>query len=222
MKKGNLIVIEGACDGIGKSTQYDILYNHLKKDGQKVVNHHFPTYNSYQGTPVEKYLAGEFGEIKDNSPYFIHALYALDRAITWKKELAPAYQNGDIILLDRYTTSSLIYQSAIIENIEERKAFLDFISDYEYDKLGIQKPDYVIFLTASFDTITKFRNARKDNDGIQNDLHERNLEFMKKVYENAVFVASYLKWNIIECDNNGVFKTKEEIHEEIYRLIRKK
>ena len=30
--KSKLIVIEGACDGIGKSTQYDLLYKRLISD----------------------------------------------------------------------------------------------------------------------------------------------------------------------------------------------
>ena len=34
MEKGKLIVIEGACDGIGKTTQYKLLCDHLKKDGK--------------------------------------------------------------------------------------------------------------------------------------------------------------------------------------------
>ena len=50
MKKGRIIVIEGACDGIGKSTQYNLLKEKL---GDKVITHHFPTYNSYQGKGVE-------------------------------------------------------------------------------------------------------------------------------------------------------------------------
>ena len=44
---GKLIVIEGALDGIGKSTQFNLLKERLEKDGNKVVSHHFPTYEEY-------------------------------------------------------------------------------------------------------------------------------------------------------------------------------
>ena len=66
-------------------------------------------------------------------------------------------------MLDRYTTSSLIYQSALIDNIEEKKKFIDYVCDFEYNKLGIVKPDVVIFLYASFDLVTKIREKRNKN-----------------------------------------------------------
>ncbi len=222
MNKGKLIVIEGACDGIGKTTQFQLLLKRLTDDGNRVISHHFPTYDTYQGAPVEHYLAGDFGHPKDMSPYFINSLYAVDRAITWKTKLKEAYESGNIVLLDRYTTSSLIYQSSVIEDIEERKRFLDYVTDFEYNRLEIQKPDCVIFLTASFDAVTKLRESRSANDGVENDIHERDLDYMKHVYENALFVAEYLNWDIITCDKDGEFKSIEEIHEDIYKLVSNK
>ena len=87
MKKGKLIVLEGACDGIGKTTQYNLLIKRLSKDNEVVVSHHFPSYNTYQGEPVTRYLSGEYGKLEDLSPYFINSLYANDRAITWNTKL---------------------------------------------------------------------------------------------------------------------------------------
>ena len=217
---GKLIVVEGACDGIGKSTQYTLLKERLIKDGNNVVSHHFPSYGEYQGVPVEKYLKGEFGDIEDLSPYFINNLYAVDRAITWHSYLKKEYQNS-IILLDRYTTSSLIYQSALIDDIEKRKEFIDYVISFEYEKLGIKEPDLVIFLEAPYDLVKKLRNERKVNDGIQNDIHEKNDEFMRKVYENALFVADYLKFSKIKCNDGDHMRSIEDIHNDIYKLIKK-
>ena len=221
MAKGKLIVVEGACDGIGKTTQYEMLCNHLKEDGINLVNHHFPSYNTYQGVPVEKYLQGSYGQPSDLSPYFINSLYANDRAITWYTKLKQLFEEGNIILLDRYTTSSLIYQSALIEDIEDKKKFIDFIIDYEYNKLDIKEPDSVIFLHAPFDLVTEMRNARKQNEGINNDIHESNLDFMKKVYESAMFVADYLSWNKVQCNNGDTMRAIDDIHEEVYSLVKK-
>lgn len=220
--KGKLIVFEGACDGIGKSTQIKLLRKYLKDDGKIVINHHFPTYGTYHGAPVEKYLAGELGKIEDLPPYFINSLYAVDRACAWHSKLKYLYNDGNILLFDRYTTSSLIYQAAKYKDIEEKKKFLDYVSDFEYNKLGIQEPDIVIFLTAPFDLITEMRKNRVDNDGIVNDLHERDIEYMKEVYENAIFVAEYLDWNIIQCNDEYGMRSREDIHEDIKRLIKKK
>lgn len=222
MNKGKLIVFEGASDGIGKSTQIKLLQERLELEGNVVVNHHFPTYGTYHGAPVEEYLSGNLGEINDLSPYFINSLYAVDRACAWQSKLKPLYEEGKILLFDRYTTSSLMYQSAKIKDIEEKKAFLDYVSDFEYNKLGIQMPDVVVFLTAPFDMVTKMRNDRIQNDGIINDLHERNIEYMKEVYDNAMFVANHLSWDIIECNNGDELRSREDIHNEIYRLVRKK
>ena len=217
MSKGRIIVVEGACDGIGKSTQYNLLKEKL---GDKVVTHHFPTYNSYQGKGVEEYLSGNYGDISSLSPYFVNNLYAYDRVVTWITELKEKYDNGYTILLDRYTTSSIIYQSCVISDLEERKKFIDYVIDYEYNKLGIGTPDQVIFLTAPFDVVTNLRNQRKENDGIINDIHEKNIDFMKKVYDNALFVADYLKWDKIECANGEKFKEIDEIHKEIYKKVK--
>lgn len=220
MKKCKLIVVEGACDGIGKTTQYKMLCDHFKDDGISVVNHHFPSYGTSEGALVERYLKGEFGEVSKLSPYFVNSLYAVDRAVTWNTNLGKLYDDENTIILDRYTTSSLIYQSALIDNIEEKKKFIDYVSDFEYNKIGIKKPDNVIFLSAPFELVTKLRMDRKENEGIISDIHEGNLNFMKKVYDNALFVANYLSWNIIECSDNGQMRDIHDIHNEIYNFVK--
>lgn len=219
--KGKLIVIEGACDGIGKSTQYNLLKEYFIHNGCDVISHHFPTYNSKQGALVESYLKGELGSPSDLSPYYVNSLYAIDRKITWDKELYKAYNSGKIVILDRYTTSSLIYQSALINDISEKKSFINFVEDYEYNKLNIKKPDLVIFLNADFNTVTNLRKNRVDNDGIKNDIHERNIEFMKKVYDNSLFVSKYLNFKEIKCDENGSMRSIEDIHNDIINIVKK-
>lgn len=222
MKCGKLVVIEGAGDGMGKSTQFHLLKNRLISDGENIVTHHFPSYQTFHGRAVEEYLKGNFGSPNELSPYFIHSLYAQDRAITCEMKLKAEYDLGKILLMDRYTTSSLLYQAANIENIEKRKDFLNFAIDYEYNKLGVIKPDEVLFLYASFNLITEMRNRRVSNDGIKQDIHEMDLDYMKKVYDNAMFVADYLKWSMINCEKDGKMRTIDDIHEEVYSLIKKK
>jgi len=221
MKKGKIIVIEGACDGIGKTTQYNMLCERISKSGVICTSHHFPSYNTYQGAPVMEYLKGTYGLPNKISPYFVDSLYANDRAITWYTNLKKLYEQGNTIILDRYTTSSLIYQSALIEDKKEKEEFIDYVMDYEYNKLGIGKPDCVIFLYAPFDLVTEIRNKRKQNEGISNDIHESNIEFMKKVYENAMFVADYLSFNKVKCNDNDKMRSIEDIHEEVYSLVKK-
>ena len=222
MGKGKLIVVEGACDGIGKTTQFELLKKHLIEDGKEIYSHHFPTYNSTQGRPVEEYLNGNYGKPSDLSPYFINTLYAEDRAITWYNELKEKFDSGKILVLDRYTTSSLIYQAALINDIDERKRFIDYVCDFEYNKLGIKTPDNVLFLHAPFDLVTEIRNARKSNEGLTNDIHERDLDFMRKVYDNAMFVADYLSWDMVQCDEDNKMKSIDDIHNKVYKIVKTK
>ncbi len=221
MNKGKIIVVEGACDGIGKSTQYELLYNDLVGEGYKVIKHHFPSYQTVQGATVEKYLRGEYGNLKDISPYFINSLYAIDRAATFRETLQEEFDKGKILLFDRYTTSSIIYQSSTIENPIKRKEFIDYIIDFEYNKLEIPTPDEVIFLTAPFELVTELRRKRKENEGISNDIHERSLDFMKKVYTNAMFLSDYLNWDRINCSSNNQMRKIEDIHEEVKQKVKK-
>ena len=183
VEPGKIIVIEGACDGMGKSTQFALLHERLEQDGKQLVNHHFPSYDTFHGEPVVRYLKGELGDPAHLSPYMINSLYAVDRAIAWNNSLREQWKDGKVILLDRYTTSSLIYQSALITDIEEKKAFIDYVCEFEYEKMGIGKPDDVIFLHAPFDLVTEMRNARKQNDGVANDIHVRDLEFINSFHE---------------------------------------
>jgi len=215
--KGKLIVLEGSCDGIGKSTQYQKLYDRLISEGYEVIRHHFPSYNTPQGHGVESYLKGEFGHINDLSPYFINSLYAHDRAVTWYSFLKHEYEAGKIILLDRYTISSLIYQTANIEPLSRRQEFIDYLADFEYHKLLIAEPDLVIFLTMPFDLATELRNKRQQNDGVTNDIHESNLSFMKKVYDNSHFVANHFGFEQVNCESDHDIRSINDIHEEVYQ-----
>lgn len=218
--KGKLIVIEGACDGVGKSTQMKLLKDRLLSDGENVVSHHYPSYNEYYGVGVEKYLSGEYGDSRQLSPYFVNMLYAYDRAISWHKEFGELYNSNSILLFDRYTTSSIIYQSALFNNIDDKKNFINYVIDFEYNKLGIMSPDNVIFLYASFDIILKMINRRDNNDGIKNDIYERDMDYMRSIYDNAMFVADYLSWNMVKCDDDDQMKSIFDIHDKVYKLVK--
>lgn len=217
MEKGKLIVIEGSCDGIGKTTQKDLLKSKLKKSGYNVLSHHFPSYGEPQAMLVEKYLKGELGDLKNNSPYFINTIYAIDRAIIYEQKLKKHIDDGEIVLLDRYTTSSLIYQGALMDNLDDRKEFINYVNEYEYQKLNIKEPDLVIFLKAPYECVQEFSKDRTNKD-----LHEQNDEYMKKVYDNANFIADYLNWSVINYVENGKLKTIDEINNEIIEIINKK
>ena len=51
---------------------------------------------------------------------------------------------------------------------------------------------------------------------IEGDIHESDGGFMKKVYDNSVFLADLLGWTKIECSRDGAMRPKEEIAEEVF------
>ena len=222
MKDGNLFVIEGAGDGVGKTTQFEMTRDHLREDGHSTITHHFPSYGTPQGRLVEMYLQGLLGDKESLSPYVINALYALDRKITFEKKLQQPYENGELILLDRYTTSSLIYQSALMEDEEKKKEFVDYVTNLEYKEMALPEPNNVIFLDAPYELIAELRAKRASNEGIANDIHEKDQEFMKKVYDSAQFVADYLNFDRVRCYDGWQMRKREDIHEEVYEKIKTK
>ena len=214
---GKVVVIEGVSDGVGKSTQVKELYNKLIKSGKEVVYHHFPSYGSIGASLLEEYLKGNLGNREDIGPYAISSFFAMDRFYIYHNKLKKDLENGKIVLLDRYTTSNLIYQGSFFEDKEE---FLDYITDYEYNKLGLKKPDLVIFLKLD-KSIAKELRKNRDNEGVEGDINEEDSSFLDKVYDNSLYVADKYNFKIIECSKDGVLRSIDDISREVYDIVDK-
>lgn len=216
---GKLIVIEGVSDGVGKTTQIKELYNKFVNSGKEVIYHHFPSYGSVGSSLVEEYLKGNLGKREDIGPYAISSFYALDRFYAYHMELKDALNSGKIVLLDRYTTSNLIYQGSLFER-EKRDEFLNYITDYEYNRLGLKKPDLVIFLKLDKNFANTLRKNR-DTEGVEGDINEKDNAFLDKVYDNSLYVADKYNFKIIECSKDGVLRSIDDISREVYNIVRK-
>ena len=143
---GKLFVIDGT-DGSGKQTQFQKLQESLSRDGidYKVVS--FPNYDSPSSALVKMYLSGEFGKnAKEISPYIASTFFAADRYATFKTEYQEYYNNGGIILADRYTTANMVHQAGKISDKEEREKFLQWLWEYEFGMYGLPIPTEVFFL----------------------------------------------------------------------------
>ena len=213
---GKLIVIEGVSDGVGKTTQVKELYKKLTKEGKEVVYHHFPSYGSVGASLVEEYLKGNLGKREDIGPYAISSFYAVDRFYAYHMELKDALNSGKIVLLDRYTTSNLIYQGSLFE--QDKDAFLEYICDYEYNKLGLKKPDLVIFLKLDKDFASTLRKNR-DTEGVKGDINEKDNVFLDKVYDNSLYVVDKYNFKVVECSSDGVLRSIDDISREVYDIV---
>lgn len=216
--KSKLIVIEGL-DGSGKATQTRLLANKLTSTGKKVKQLEFPDYASPSSSLVKMYLDGEFGKNpQDVNAYAASAFYAVDRAASFLKHWKNDCENGSVILCDRYCTSNIIYQmSKVCE--AERDDFIEWQSDFEYAKLGLPKPDAVIYLDVEPEVSQKLMEKRYEGDKSKMDLHEKNLRFLLECRESAIYAADKCGWIRINCCENGDIKPIEKIAAEIEAVV---
>lgn len=216
--KSKLIVIEGL-DGSGKATQTRLLANKLTSTGKKVKQLEFPDYASPSSSLVKMYLDGEFGKNpQDVNAYAASAFYAVDRAASFLKHWKNDCENGSVILCDRYCTSNIIYQmSKVCE--AERDDFIEWQSDFEYAKLGLPKPDAVIYLDVEPEVSQKLMEKRYEGDKSKMDLHEKNLRFLLECRESAIYAADKCGWTRINCCENGDIKPIEKIAAEIEAVV---
>lgn len=220
---GKLIVIEGT-DSSGKETQTKKLYEKIKENRKNVIKISFPNYESPACEPVKMYLAGEFGDkAQEINPYPVSTMYAIDRYASYKKDWGKVYNSDGIIVTDRYTTSNMVHQASKLEDEEEKKSYLEWLCDLEYNKMELPKPDVVIFLNMPSEMAKKLMAERKNKitGEKEKDIHEKDYEYLKKSYENACFIAKQERWVEIECVKDGKLKSIEEIGKEIYRIVEK-
>lgn len=217
---GKIIVVESNTDGAGKQTQTEEIYKYLREKGKKVVKFSFPNYNSDSSYFVKKYLNGEFGDdAKNINAYIASTFFAVDRYLTYIKEIKKYYDEDYYILMDRYVTSNIIYQAAKMENKNKIDEFINWNKELEYNKYNLPKPDYVIFLYMDLKESEKLRKNRKAKlEG--KDIHEQNNEYLKKVSDNSLYICETEKWIKIECVKNDKLKEILEIKEEILKKIK--
>ena len=219
---GKLFVIDGT-DGSGKQTQFAKLQERLLKENIDYKTVSFPNYDSPSSSLVKMYLSGEFGsDAKKISPYIASTFYAADRFATFKKQYEEYYNNGGIILADRYTTANMVHQAGKIHDKEERKKFLDWLWDFEFNLYGLPVPSKVFFLKMPPEKsleLIKDRENKFTHD-TKKDIHESDEKHLIDSFNAACEIAKDYNWTTIECLKDGNLRTIEDIHEEIFDGIK--
>lgn len=216
-----IIVIEGT-DGCGKGTQTKKLVESLETMGFSVYTKSFPNYNSPSSELVKMYLGGAFGASANClDAYSASSLYAVDRLATYLLEIKPAIEEGKIIVLDRYTTANMVHQCVKIDKPIEKMKFIRWAEDFEYGKLKLPRPTLTFFLDMPAEKSIELAHARGElKAGTSKDIHEADDNYLKKSYENGLWVADKLDWKLIRCVNkNNELKTIDEIHNEIMEKV---
>ena len=220
---GKLFVIDGT-DGSGKQTQLAKLKERFEKEGIEYRTVSFPNYDSPSSSLVKMYLEGEFGtDAKKISPYIASTFYAADRYATFKKGYEEYYNNGGIILADRYTTANMVHQAGKIKDDAEREKFLDWLWDFEFNLYGIPIPTEVFFLNMPTEYSIKLMENRENKitHKEKKDIHERDEQHLKDSYNEACKLVKKYNWYEVKCVKNEQIKSIDEIHEEIFNELKK-
>ncbi|WP_252231770.1 thymidylate kinase [Clostridium sp. ZBS15] len=222
MTKGKLIIIESGSDASGKATQAKKLYERLLGEGYNIRKVTYPNYDSPACMPVKMYLSGEFGsKPEDVNAYVASTFFAIDRFASYNIEWKEFYNNGGIIISDRYTTSNMVHQAVKMDDKEKNK-YLNWLYDLEFNLYKLPIPDCVMFLDVLPEISQKLMKDRnnKFTGEKEKDIHENNKDYLAKSYYNSLEIADRYNWNKIKCNDGDKLKTIEEIHEEIYKKVK--
>ncbi|MEF9865151.1 MAG: deoxynucleoside kinase [Oscillospiraceae bacterium] len=217
---GKLIVIEGL-DGSGKATQAKLLYDALKQEHTEIQKVSFPNYDSPSSSLVKMYLDGQFGDkATDTGAYAASCFYTVDRFASYKTIWGDMYNNGGIVIADRYTTSNAIHQCSKLPRAEWDN-YLDWLFDFEYNKIAIPKPQLVIYLDVNPEISQKLMTKRYGGNEGKKDIHERDTEYLLKSRQAAEYCAQKCNWITISCTENGDIRPMQQIHNDIVQNVNK-
>ena len=216
---GKMIVFEGT-DGSGKSTQFKLLCDRVNREGKSFRQLVFPRYDQPSSALIRMYLGGEFGKNPgDVNPYAASAFYAVDRYASLKQDWGDYYQEGGLILTDRYTTSNAVHQGAKCSP-EERPDFLRWLDDFEHNKLGLPRADLVLYLDMPTERSIELLRSREASTHTKADIHELDTGYLALCRKSALQAAEILGWTVIPCVNErGELRTIEEIHQQLWALV---
>ena len=219
-KQGKLIVFEGI-DGSGKSTQYKLLCDRCREQGISFENIVFPRYQEPSSALIRMYLNGAFGENPaDVNAYAASTFYAVDRYASYVTDWGNYYREGGIILSDRYTTSNAVHQGSKVA--EERLGdFFDWLYDLEYTRMGLPKPDLVLYLDVDVETSLERMAQRRAADGSKADIHEKDSAYLEKCLRLGHKAAAHYGWTVIPFKDGDRMLGLEEKQEMIFQIVSK-
>ncbi|MBO4277854.1 MAG: deoxynucleoside kinase [Clostridia bacterium] len=214
-----LIAIDGL-DASGKKTQTELLAAAFAAKGIPCRCISFPTYDSGSSALVNMYLGGRFGEDPQAvNPYAASTFFGADRycsyMLDWKKD----YDAGTVILANRYTSANAVHQLSKMPR-RHYAQFLEWLTDNEYNRLGIPRPDAVVYLCLPPEQSMRLLEKRCAETGAQKDIHEKSKGHLENSYRAALYSAKKLGWMKIDCDRDGEIRTVEDIQNEIIERLR--
>jgi dTMP kinase len=207
--KGKFITFEGP-EGGGKTTQVLLLAKHLKEKGYAAVVTREPG-----GTPISEkirnILLETHGlELGDRTELL---LMIASRAQNTDEIILPALNEGKIVLCDRYSDSTLAYQSygRGLDLAETKKMCL-------FSTKGLQ-PDLTFLLDIDPEFgLERARNSARDKrpSGMHDRMESQGIEFHIKVRNGFCTLAAAEPKRFVVLDGS---KSIEDIHSRIIKRM---
>ena len=172
---GLFISFEGI-DGVGKSTQADLLETWLQAQGKTVVRTLEPG-GTEVGIEIRKILLHHRGDL---APRAEAALFAADRAHHVASKIRPALDRGYIVITDRYFDSSVAYQGA------GRELSQTEVKDLSLWAVGGLLPDLTVLLDLPADVA---RNRRNGSGTEPDRLESEKIEFFERARQAYLDLA---------------------------------
>lgn len=216
---GQLVVFEGT-DGSGKSTQFHMACQALKEMGRAFGTCAYPQYREESSALVRMYLDGQFGgRPSDVNSFAASSFFAVDRYAGYKKYWGSYYEAGGLVVLDRYTTSNAVHQSAKMPPAE-REEFFRWLADFEYDRLGLPRPAAVIWLDMPIPLAAENLRRRERVTHTRADIHEADTAYLTACREAAAQAAAFYGWRRVDCAaSDGSLRSEQDIHKEVMAYL---
>lgn len=216
---GRLITIDGL-DASGKETQSARLCAALRERGYRVRELSFPMYGEKSAVPVELYLGGALGDDpEDTNAYAASTFFSVDRYISYRTDWCRDLADPDtVVVTNRYTTANAVHQLSKLPR-ERWEDFLAWLWDYEFTKLGLPRPDCILYLEMRPDIARRLLAARSASTGRVQDIHEKSADHLDKSYQAALYASETLGWNKVCCYADDEPRPIDDIHRQIMEIV---
>lgn len=211
MVRGQFITFEGM-DGCGKTTQLRILASALRSHGMKVVETVEPGGTEI-GQQIRRILL-------DPANTAVHArtellLYFASRAQNVQQVIAPGLENGSVVLCDRFTDSTLVYQGC--------GRGLDAATVLQLDAIACNglRPDVTVLIDIDLETsLARARRRNERSDGSESRIDDEGAQFHEKVRRGYLALAAQEPERFVVIDGRaGIHEVTTRIEEALRNRV---
>lgn len=219
---GLFISFEGG-DGSGKGTQARLTRDWLSQEGYDVDLQSFPRYGNPVAKPIENFLNGNYGQLH---PEVASVLYSLDRLMAAGAIREVLSRERGVELADRFTNSNLGHNGSKLDTDEERLVFFEQQRAFEYDTLGVPRPDhtFILMVPPEVAQLNVDKKEARSYTSKKRDIHEADATHLARTFDTYTLLAKtypteFTLINSMEADHTGM-RTIEDIQHQLRLAIR--